>query len=121
VVVGVVRAFPRHPGAGTPVEVFEGGAFSAQETTELYALVAVTWATSVTDAHTGVTKYVNGLGTPSGTTWHLRPVRTTDAGGFELVDGVARGHRDARLPAGLPGAPDAPAVIPVHDFVLFPK
>lgn len=126
ILVGHVHAFPRHPEPGTVVDgLVEGyeirpAEFPAQR---LYALVSVDWATKVTsvDADTGhsSTSYLRGFGTPDTVTWYLSPaVFDAATGRYHLNNGrLARGHRDARLPADLValGAPD---VVPIHDFPL---
>ncbi|AGB27003.1 hypothetical protein Mycsm_06900 (plasmid) [Mycobacterium sp. JS623] len=124
ILVGHVHSFPRHPEPGTVVDALVQGyeVSPADYAVErLYALVSVDWATKVTslDADTGhsSTSYLRGFGTPDGVTWYLSPVVLNSATGrFHLNNGrLARGHRDARLPAELVGL-GAPDVVPIHDF-----
>jgi hypothetical protein len=126
VLVGYVHGFPRHPAPGTVVEPLTSGyevRASDHRPELLYALVSVEWATPVTtmnvDAGTSSTEYRRGgvLGAPDGWSWYLSPAEFDGAvGGFRLNSrGLARGYRDARLPAELV-ALGAPEVVPIHDF-----
>ena len=124
ILVGHVHSFPRHPQPGTVVDALVQGYevrpadYPAER---LFALVSVDWATQVTsvDADTGnsSTSYVRGFGTPTTVTWYLSPAAFDPATGrYHLNNGrLARGHRDARLPAVLVGLGD-PDVVSIHDF-----
>lgn len=126
VLVGHVHAFPRHPAPATPVEpLVDGYTVNPAEFPEdlLYALVSVEWATPVTDVDPesgeSATRFLRGFGTPTEVTWYLTPA-TFDANSGQFIlnnSGLARGHRDARLPAELEHL-GAPSVVPIHDFAV---
>lgn len=122
-IVGRIDAAPHHPAPGTRVEPFTTGGepITTADGVEIFALVAVTWATEHTtiNADTGetVTEYRPRFpGMPSGTTFYLAPVHA-DADGHHLIGRRAAGYRTAKLPQFLTDL-GAPAVVKIHDYPL---
>ncbi|MDD4865578.1 MAG: hypothetical protein PHQ28_00110 [Mycobacterium sp.] len=128
VLVGYVHSFPRHPQPGTLLEqLFTGHHVRPDEHSPetLYALVSVDWATEHTtiDLDSGQRssefRRDGFLGAPTGRSWYLTPaLYDAAAGRYRLNNGgLARGHRDATLPATVV-ALGAPNTVPIHDFPL---
>lgn len=129
VLVGHVHGFPAHPDPGTVL----GSLMSGYEVRPddhppelLYALVTVDWATEYTtvdvDSGESSTEYRRdgSLGVPTGWSFYLAPAVFDEAAGCYRLNNrqLARGHRNAQLPANVV-ALGVPEVVPIHDFPVF--